>query len=298
MRPKAERSYSAALADLRTLYIHGRNNCLPSVPSLGSSRLGALSSNMLTSLIFSVLSAACAFAHVGPELEPRQGGPMATVYSSCKVKGDIALTFDDGPWVYLYDVSKALVAAGAIGTFFFNGNNYACIYDADEQKRVKYAYDHGHMIASHTWSHKDLTTLTSNQIHDEMWRVEQALQRIIGVTPAFMRPPYGNYNNLVRQVSYLRNQSLVIWDFDSGDSTGSTVAQSEALYNGVVSSHPNTLLALNHETYETTAHQVLPYAISKLKGAGYKLVSLATCLGLQPYHRVTTPGTPDSTWTC
>ncbi|KAJ7679289.1 carbohydrate esterase family 4 protein [Mycena polygramma] len=277
---------------------------------------------MLVSLILTVLTAACASsAHPsGPEIDPRQGGPMATVYSSCKVNGDIALTFDDGPWVYLYDVSKALVAAGAVGTFFFNGNNYACIYDADEQKRVKYAYDHGHMIGSHTWAHLDLTTLTWDQINDEMWRVEQALKRIIGVTPAFMRPLCGNYNDMVRQAAYLRNQSLVIWDFDSGDSVGASVAQSEGLYDGVVHDHPTNLLALNHETYETTAlacstlvllwsilrdsqervdsHQVLPYAISKLQGAGYKLVSLATCLGLQPYHSVETPETPDSTWTC
>ncbi|KAJ6459472.1 carbohydrate esterase family 4 protein [Mycena vitilis] len=255
---------------------------------------------MLVSLIFTVLTAACASsAHSRPEIESRQSGPMATVYSSCNVKGDIALTFDDGPWVYLYDVSKALVAAGAVGTFFFNGNNYACIYDADEQKRVKYAYDHGHMIGSHTWAHLDLTTLTWDQVNDEMWRVEQALKRIIGVTPAFMRPPYGNYNDLVRQAAYLRNQSLVIWDFDSGDSVGATVASSESLYDGVVRDHPTNLLALNHETYERVdSHQVLPYAIAKLQGAGYKLVSLATCLGLQPYHSVEAPETPDSTWTC
>jgi len=33
------------------------------------------------------------------------------------------------------------------------------IYDADNAKRVKYAYDKGHQIASHTWAHKDLSTV-------------------------------------------------------------------------------------------------------------------------------------------
>lgn len=107
----------------------------------------------------------------------------------------------------------------------------------------------GHMVASHTWAHKDLTTLTWDQIHDEMWRVEQALQRIVGVTPAFMRPPYGNYNDLVRQASYVRGQKLVTWDFDSGDSTGSTAAQSNAAYDTRLVKNPSTLLALNHEVY-------------------------------------------------
>ena len=124
-----------------------------------------------------------------------------------------------------------------------------CIYADEDVKRVKYAYDHGHMVASHTWSHKNLTTLSSKEIHSEMGRVEEALERIIGVKPAFMRPPYGSYNDLVRKVAYARGQKLVIWDFDSGDSTGATAAQSNAAYDKVAKKHPSTVLALNHETY-------------------------------------------------
>jgi len=82
-----------------------------------------------------------------------------------------------------------------------------------------------------------------------MWRVEQALQRLVGVTPAFMRPPYGSYNNLVRQVAHERGQKLIIWDFDSGDSTGSTAAQSNAAYDALAERHPLNVLTLNHEVY-------------------------------------------------
>ena len=38
-----------------------------------------------------------------------------------------------------------------------------CIYDDANIKRVKYAYDKGHQVASHTWGHKALTTLTWDQ---------------------------------------------------------------------------------------------------------------------------------------
>ncbi|KAJ7136630.1 carbohydrate esterase family 4 protein [Mycena epipterygia] len=244
---------------------------------------------MLVSLVFALLAVA---------RTSQAAAPLANVYSSCKNKGDVALTFDDGPYLYLQNISNTLFKAGAVGTFFFNGNNWRCIYDPDSQTRAKYAHSQGHMIGSHTWAHLNLTSLTSDQINSEMMRVEQALERIIGVKPAFMRPPYGLYNNLVRQVAYTRNQSLALWDFDSGDSTGSTVQQSETLYDGVVRSHPNSVLAVNHETSETTALTVLPYAIQKLQGAGYKLVSLATCLGMPAYQSVGAPGKPDSTWTC
>ena len=73
--------------------------------------------------------------------------------------------------------------------------------------------------------------------------------RILGVKPAFLRPPYGNYNDLVREVAFIRGQKLVIWDFDSGDSVGATPAQSDQAYTNLANRHPSTILALNHEVY-------------------------------------------------
>jgi hypothetical protein len=35
----------------------------------------------------------------------------------------------------------------------------------------------------------------------------------------------------------------------SGDSTGSTVAQSEAAYDAIIAKRPGNIIALNHETY-------------------------------------------------
>jgi hypothetical protein len=58
----------------------------------------------------------------------------------------------------------------------------------------------------------------------------------------------------VEQVASSRGQQLVIWDFDSGDSVGASVSQSEADYDAIIKKHPKTLLPLNHETYTTTAY--------------------------------------------
>ena len=106
--------------------------------------------------------------------------PLAQVITSCTVPRTAALTFDDGPYVYMYDISKILLAAGAKGTFFVNGNNYECIYN-NAGKRLKYLHSKGHQLASHTvslpalkssllsdwsdllgsqWSHPDLNTVS------------------------------------------------------------------------------------------------------------------------------------------
>ena len=104
--------------------------------------------------------------------------------------------------------------------------------------------------------------------------------------------PYGNYNNRVREASIIRNQSLVIWDFECvlyhtipesrlltfalvlvltsdfshplarhslaltrspGDSLGVSASVSQQRYTDVANRRPSTILALNHETYASTA---------------------------------------------
>ncbi|KAF8881342.1 carbohydrate esterase family 4 protein [Infundibulicybe gibba] len=216
------------------------------------------------------------------------------VITACTVPNTVALTFDDGPNVYIHDIVNALDEVGAKGTFFFNGNNFGCIYNRAEG--VKYAYDHGHQVASHTWSHAHLNNLNRVQVDDEFARVELALQRITGAVPAFMRPPYGEHNDQVDSVARDRGQAVTLWDFDSGDSTGASPDESKTRYDDVVNRHPSTLLALNHETSETTAHDVLPYAIKKLQGAGYQLVTVAECVGQSPYQSVGLPQAGN--WQC
>ena len=40
-------------------------------------------------------------------------------------------------------------------------------------------------------------------------------------------------------------------------------------------------------------YEVLPYAVEVLQNAGYNLVTVAECLGLQPYLSVGPPSPPD-----
>jgi peptidoglycan/xylan/chitin deacetylase (PgdA/CDA1 family) len=219
-----------------------------------------------------------------------------TLITSCTVPNTAALTFDDGPYMWIKNISDQLYEAGARGTFFVNGNNWDCIYSEDNVLGVQYAYAHEHQIASHTWSHPYLTSLSATDIGAQFDQINQALQRVLGLTPAFMRPPYGAYNDEILQIVGQRNQTPITWDFDSGDSTGFTPAQSMAAYDKLVQSHPSTILTLNHETYEGTITTVLPHAISVLKAAGYQLVTVAQCLDMPPYLSVELP--QNGTWTC
>jgi peptidoglycan/xylan/chitin deacetylase (PgdA/CDA1 family) len=175
-----------------------------------------------------------------------------------------------------------------------NGNNWDCIYNPDRISDVQYVYAAGHMIGSHTWSHVDLTTISTVQIQDGMFRMEEAFSRILGIKPAFTRPPFGNADsNLanIQAIAAARGQSIALWDWDTGDADGNTTAQSEALYDDVANAKVKNALILNHETEgtrsnfysalflshpisreENTATVLVGYALNLFKSKGYNVI--------------------------
>ncbi|KXN87636.1 Chitin deacetylase [Leucoagaricus sp. SymC.cos] len=213
------------------------------------------------------------------------------VVTSCAKPGTAALTFDDGPYNFSAEIVQTLNAHNAKGTFFYNGNNYGCIYDPDNVQRIQNALASGHQVASHTWSHPHLPSLSADQIMQEMKSVTEAIIKVSGVTPAFMRPPYGEYNDNVVQAAKQLGQTVVVWDFDSGDSMGADPGKQEADYTATISKKPPSILSLEHETIRTEV--VLPTIIGQLQSAGYQLVTVAECLGANPYSAVASPAARD-----
>lgn len=68
---------------------------------------------------------------------------------SCTQPNTIALTFDDGPFVYTDSVLDQLASAGMTATFFLNGYNIGNI--VDYQSTVNRMIEEGHQVASHTY---------------------------------------------------------------------------------------------------------------------------------------------------
>ncbi|KAL5636899.1 hypothetical protein ACGC1H_000769 [Rhizoctonia solani] len=183
------------------------------------------------------------------QARPYERQASAGVITSCTQPNTAAITFDDGPYTWTRVIVDKLNAAGAKGTFFVNGNNFNCIYSGNNPSNLKYAYDQGHQVASHTWSHPHLPTLSASQIRTELTSINTAIEEITGARPAFMRPPYGEYNQDVQDVAGSLGQTIVTWDLDSGDADGVEVAQSLQRYTQRVNQRPNSVLTLNHETH-------------------------------------------------
>jgi peptidoglycan/xylan/chitin deacetylase (PgdA/CDA1 family) len=75
-------------------------------------------------------------------------------------------------------------------------------------------------LANHTWTHPDLTKLSTGQIADELRGTDQFLRNTYGVdaTPYF-RPPYGHHNAVVDAVAAdLGYHVATLWHGDLQDS--------------------------------------------------------------------------------
>ncbi|CAD6912550.1 unnamed protein product [Tilletia laevis] len=188
--------------------------------------------------------------------------------SQCRTQGCFAFTFDDGP------VADDIASIGARATFFVVGNMGKCIYDEDSVQALRYSYNAGHQICSHTWSHPNIETLSRPAIDQQVQLVEEALFKILGVVPACIRPPYGS-------------------------ASPSTIQYLNQKYRSLHT--PQNVIIFNHETVPTTSNQVIPQALQIVRQNGYhprNMGTVAQTVGFAPYKVIGRPGVRDSSWTC
>ncbi|KAI0096890.1 carbohydrate esterase family 4 protein [Nemania sp. FL0031] len=200
---------------------------------------------------------------------------VGTVITRCSKPGVLALAYDDGPYQFTSSLVDTLDAAGVKGTFFFTGTLYGCIYN--QRAAVKKAYDNGHQVASHTWTHSHMASMSAATVQSEMEKVEQAMVNIFGRKPAYVRPPYletgGQFLNVMRQMGY----SVINDDIDTGDWNNQSPAQSESLFQRAGASG-NGHIPLMHETYQSTVTTLTNWLINWAKTNNLKIVTVAECL--------------------
>lgn len=76
--------------------------------------------------------------------------PFGTIINSCTVPGTVALTFDDGPYIYTSQVLDTLKNNNVHATFFVNGDNWSNILSVNDEALVHRMIAEGHQIGSHT----------------------------------------------------------------------------------------------------------------------------------------------------
>ncbi|EST07739.1 Polysaccharide deacetylase [Kalmanozyma brasiliensis GHG001] len=221
------------------------------------------------------------------------------VQNECRGDRCLSITFDDGPYIYSQKLVDTLGNAGnQKATFFVNGNNYRCIYDDASVRALRYAYERGHEICSHTWSHPNIANLNNQQLDRQVQLVEDALWKILGVVPACFRAPFGSIR--ADQVRYLNDRWGVVvvgWNRDTNDANGAGTQAGLNLYRNLRA--PTKAIVLNHETVPGTPNTVIPQAVNIVRQNGYVgSRTTASTLFYNPYKVTGRYGNRDGSWTC
>jgi peptidoglycan-N-acetylglucosamine deacetylase len=101
-------------------------------------------------------------------------------------QGKVALSFDDGPdpdWTpKILDILKE---KGVHATFMMIGEQAQ-----ENVGLMKRVWEEGHEIGNHTWTHPDISEISSRQLQLELNLTERLFGSKLGVKPLFFRPPY------------------------------------------------------------------------------------------------------------
>jgi peptidoglycan/xylan/chitin deacetylase (PgdA/CDA1 family) len=173
--------------------------------------------------------------------------------------GYYGLTFDDGPnTVYTRPLLTTLDSLGVKATFFLVGQE---VDAAPELARLEVSA--GHAVGNHTFTHPDLTQLSSAQVSDQISRTNDAIRRATGIAPQFVRPPYGEFNT--QTVSVFKSFGLenTIWTIDTNDWQGLSVSR---IVSEAVKVQPGGII-LMHDAYPNTVTAV-PQIVNQLKQKG------------------------------
>ncbi len=178
----------------------------------------------------------------------------------------LAITFDDGPSRYTEQLLDGLKTRKAKATFFMVGSNVS-LYPETIRRMKK----EGHQLATHTMTHANLATLSSDKILKEVEGVDQRLNQIVGSGNYYLRPPYGSYNKTVKSTV---NTPMVHWSVDTEDWR---YRDSESVYQKIIRSTHDGDIILLHDLYKTSVDGALK-AIDTLQSQGYVFVTVEQLL--------------------
>ncbi|KAF8739239.1 hypothetical protein AX14_010403 [Amanita brunnescens Koide BX004] len=207
----------------------------------------------------------------------------------CRASGDVwdapegvfGTSFDDGPLPYTPKLVDFLASHGIITTHFMIGINILG-YPTD----FLAAFDKGHDIAVHTWTHPYMTTLSNEELVAEFgWTTLLIYNSTGGKIPKYWRPPYGDCDNRVRAIAKeVFGLTTVVWNQDTEDWSltvkgGTTPDKVQSSMEKWLSGPKSPgLIILEHEL-STDCVDAFIKAFPLIQSKGWKIESVARLSG-------------------
>lgn len=191
------------------------------------------------------------------------------VYNGSAHVPEIALSFDDGPNPpYTSQILNVLQSYGVPATFFVIGVRVLTYPDL-----VRQEYGQGNAIGNHTWTHPQLTRLSSATVRSQLQQASDAIKNAIGVAPTIFRPPYEEFNASVQDIAASLGLSTVLWNVDPRDWA---LPGTNAIIANVLQHARNGAIIELHDGggYRSETVAALPTIITMLEQRGYRFVTI------------------------
>ena len=227
---------------------------------------GLISGIAFTVLIVSIFWAVSTPVIVGVSASKRQ----LPVYCVQRDDKKVALSFD-AAWgnedtQLLIDILNKY----NVNTTFFVVGDWVDKYP----ESVKALHDNGNEIMNHSSDHAHFSSLSTQQIIDDLTLCNQKIESVTGVSPTLFRCPYGEYDDHVINAVNSIGMTAVQWDVDSLDWKGLSAQEIEKRVLDKVSSGS---IVLFHNAAENTP-EALPGIIESLLNEGYEIVPVSEIL--------------------
>jgi len=223
--------------------------------------------------------------HPGTPLLDLSSGPLTNppvmlppFHSAMVATPHLALTFDDGPHGSLTPRLLDMLAQRDVkATFYVIGRNVEAYPDIARRIVAE-----GHEIANHTFTHPALSKLTSARVAEELRRTHEIVLDVTGVRMTNLRPPYGAFNDQVRQVAFDgHGYDTIMWSVDPLDwKYRNTARVTRELVSGAA---PGAVL-LCHDIHKTTI-AAIPATLDQLLARNFQFVTVAELLSMDQSGR-------------
>lgn len=175
----------------------------------------------------------------------------------------IAITFDDGPHPkYTLKLLDGLKERNVKATFFVIGENVSNNPDV-----IKRMAEDGHLIGNHTYSHVQLTCISEEKAITEINKTSELITTYAGVSPKYIRPPYGMYSDALKRET---NLTPVLWTVDPRDWS---VLNTDSVVKHVLKRAKSGDIILLHDIFDTSVEAAFQI-IDALKSEGYEFVTV------------------------
>lgn len=180
----------------------------------------------------------------------------------------VALTYDDGPYPPVTQgLLDELEKVNGRATFFVTGERAKLYPDT-----IKRASEMNCQIANHSYDHPSLVKLSEEKIQKQLESTTEAIQAAVTEQlPMMLRPPYGSYNQRVKDVA---GMPLILWSIDSMDWKS---RNANAVISEVLPHVRDGDIVLMHDLYEST-YEASKTIISELTARGFQLVTVEELL--------------------